>query len=134
MLQRITSAATASASSAAGGSTARSVASLHTPVASCSYTPLRAAAQRVSALPRSGFRQGYSGLVGAAGLARYSSALAGSSLLPTQSQAVWTNHDRCCLSTPSRTIYAPMSNLDIYWHSILARLHACNIFIAGNCQ
>ena len=108
MLQRITSAATASASSAAGSTTARSVASLHTPVASCSYTPLRAAAQRVSALPRSGFGQGYGGAAGAACLTRYSSALAGSSLLPTQPQAAWTNHDRCaCIPAHSCTIHAP---------------------------
>ena len=106
MLQRITSAATAAALPAAGSTTVRSVASLHTPVASCSYTPLRAAAQRASALPRSAFGQGYSGLAGAAGLARYSSALAGSSLLPKQSQATWTNHDR-------------------YLHQSLSLLNAC---------
>lgn len=99
MLQRITSAAAAS-SSPAGSTAARSMASLHTPVASCSYTPLRAAAHRVSALPQSRFGQSPHGFTGAAGLMPYSTALAGSSLGPQHSatlhglQPSWANQDR----------------------------------------
>ena len=81
------------------------MASLHTPVASCSYTPLRAATHRASAIARSGFSSSLGpssqGLSGAAGLARYSTALTGTSLLPQHSspshgpQPSWGCHDRC---------------------------------------
>ena len=107
VLQRITSAASALASPA-GSNTARSMASLHTPVASCSYTPLRTAAHRASAIPRNGFSSslgpGSQGLNGIAGLARSSTALTGTSLLPQHSspshglQPSWSSHDRCCPS------------------------------------
>ncbi|CAL5220448.1 g2466 [Coccomyxa viridis] len=80
------------------------MASLHTPVASCSYTPLRAAAHRASAIPRSGFSSSLGpsshGLSGAAGVARYSTALTGTSLLLQHSspshglQPSWSSHDR----------------------------------------
>ena len=110
VLQRITSAASASASPA-GSCTARSMASLHTPVASCSYTPLRAAAHRASAIPRSGFSSSLGpsshGLSGAAGVARYSTALTGTSLLLQHSspshglQPSWSSHDRYRSCFPS---------------------------------